>query len=561
MQNKRIRPWVIVAAVCVILAVVLILFAFYYLRGTGLGTGLILLLLNVALPLAIIGVIIAIAIVLMRKYKVGGKALAWALAAFICSVAAFVLPFPPLLRALGSIGLYIFSWSFPVLLITSIVLAIIAIRKRESRHEGLAIAAFFCSSFPLVHIIYFSYFLVSGKLDFFTVMVLLCLWFVALPLGIVAVVLAIFAIRGRQFRAKTLAIVALVIGILEIWPGLGSFHPAWKEKTKKASCGPFVYSFDGKEFVFDSQPYAGAILLERTGYSELNHLVPTDNNYQLKMTNQLNETQYTDELKLLMVEHPIGTDVVPDVTGHIHTIASPVTPTSASKLPGKDILHLVNTKDDNFWESGPPGKSPGIAISGCEELILEFPKPQNAKRAKLVMNVSNTLWSSSVSGEFLQSFGNSYPVMSAVRSWARKGFIRFEVQAWQNGKWTTKGWVRGASPHLPKDQVVLLDVSAIAGECLKLRLMPAAGFWRINSAIVDYSEDVPIRVIELEPAEAVNHKGQDIRQALRADDNNFYVTEKGDYAMITFNEPPPVPNMTRSFILKARGYYKIHPSD
>jgi len=433
--------------------------------------------------------------------------------------------------------------------------------KRESRHEGLAIAAFFCSSFPLVHIIYFSYFFVSGKLDFFIVLVLLCLWFIALAMGIVTVVLAILAIIGRQFKGKTLAIVALVIGISEIWPVLGAYHPAFAEKAKKASCGPFVYSFDGTEFVFDSEPYAGAILIERTGYSELNSLAAADRQYKLKMANELNEIQYTDELKLLVVEHPVGTDIMPDVTGHIHTIASPITPTSASEPPGTDILGLVSEKDNRFWEGGLSDKSFSTGYGERKELILEFPKPQNAKRAKLVMNVSNTLWSSSASAMFLQSFGNSYPVMSAVRSWARKGFIRFEVQAWENGKWTTKGWIRGASPHLPKDQVLVLDVSAIAGQSLKLRLIPSAGFWRINSAIAYYGEDVPIRVIELEAAAAVSHEGQDIREVIRADDDNFYVTEKGDHAIITFNEPPPVPNTTRSFVLKATGCYKIHASD
>jgi hypothetical protein len=177
------------------------------------------------------------------------------------------------------------------------------------------------------------------------------------------------------------------------------------------------------------------------------------------------------------------------------------------------------------------------------------------------MNVCNSVWSSSLANKFLERFGNWYPFMSAVRSRARKGFIRFEVQAWENGKWTTKGWIRGASPYLPRDQIEILDVSNIKEERLKLRLTLASGFWRINSAIVDYSEDVPIEIRELEASEAVNHRGEDIRKKLRADDDIFYVTEKGDYSMITFNEPPPVSNMARSFILKARGYYKIHASD
>jgi len=565
MENKRIRPWIVAVAICGILALVLIAFVFFISAEADFGTVFIRLFPPVALFLGIIGVEIAIAIILMRKrkYKVGGKALTWALAAFICCVSAFVIPsfilrLPVLFRTAGLFGLVC---SLPALLITSIVLAIIAVIKRESRGQGLAISAFYCSSFPLVHIIYFSYFFVSGKPDFLSGMVLLYLPFVALPLGIGAVGWAILAIREGRFWCKTLAMVAIAISILEIVPGLWSFQPEWREQTRKASCGPFVYCFDGKEFVLDSESYAGAILIERTRYSELRQLAAVNGKYQLKMTNELDETQYTDELKLLVVEHPLGTDVVTNATGQIHTVSSAIRPSNACELPGTDILYLLGEKDDRFWEGSLSDKSFSIGFGERKELILEFPKPQDAQRAKLVMNVSNTLWSSSVASEFLQSFGNSYPAMSAVRSWARKGFIRFEVQAWEKGKWTTKGWIRGASPHLPKDQVLVLDVSAITGQSLKLRLMPAAGFWRINSAIVDYGDDVPIKATELEAAEAVNHEGQDIRQVLRADDDNFYVTQKGDYAMITFDEPPPVPNMARSFVLKATGSYKIHASD
>jgi hypothetical protein len=630
MKNKRIRPWIVAVAICGILALVLIAFVFFISGGTGFGTVFIRFFLTAALRLGIIGVILAIAIVLIRKYKVGGKAPAWVIAAVICTIFPLVLIDFVLFTFRGTdlgtalIGLLLFVAAlaiigvittvivkrkrqvkaetltvqkkrnyavaaficfilafvlpsvfpmmillgFPALLITSIVLVIIAIMKRESRGEGLAIGAFYLSSFAFVHIIYFFYFLLSGLLfskkpDFIGGMVLLNLPFISLPLGIIAILLAIAAIRIRehQLKYRTLAIMAILIVILEIVPGLWSFEPEWREQTRKASCGPFVYSFDGTEFVLDSEPYAGAILIERTGYSELNRLAVVDGRYQLKITNELNETQYTDELKLLVVEHPVGTDIVSDVTGRIHTIASPVAPIFASEPPGTDILGLVSEKDNRFWEGGISDKSFRIGFGECKEVILEFPKPQYAKRAKLVMNVSNTLWSSSVASEFLQSFGNSYPAMSAVRSWARKGFIRFEVQAWEKGKWTTKGWIRGASPHLPKDQVLVLDVSPIAGESLKLRLTPAAGFWRINSAIVDYGDDVPMKATELEAVEAVNHKGQDIRQVLRADDDNFYVTQNGDHAIITFDEPPPVPNMARSFVLKATGYYKIQPSD
>jgi len=133
----------------------------------------------------------------------------------------------------------------PALVIAGIVLLIIAIVKRESRGEGLAIAAFFFSSFPLVHIAYFSFVLLYGLLFsgrelnplFFWFLVFLP--FVTLPLGIIAISLAIAAIvaipqeqyvsiwdraennlpntsRERRLRYRKLAVFAIVVGILEI---------------------------------------------------------------------------------------------------------------------------------------------------------------------------------------------------------------------------------------------------------------------------------------------------------------------------------------------------------
>jgi hypothetical protein len=425
----------------------------------------------------------------------------------------------------------------------------------RDKHNRWAVAALWCSflSFILIPLSGFYFIYLPQKEKIWGA------WLVifATLIGTTSIVLAIIALKKRHLGGVAQAWSAFIVGIFDTV--IGGFA-SWVSWQLARSCGPAVYSFNGEEFVFDSEPYAGAILVQQTRYSTLNHLTPVDGQYRIKMMNELNEIQYTNQLKLLVVEHPLGIDVVPDITGQIHTIRSPFAPTCACQLPRTDILHLLKAKGGIFWESAPSEKNFSIIFGRREKLILEFPKPASATRAKLVLRVSNTFWSSSVSSKFLKVFGNSYLVMSAVRFLARKGFIRFAVQAWENGGWKIKGWVRGASPHLPKEQVILLDVSAISGECLKLRLMPAVGFWRIYSAEVDYSDDIPVKMMELDPAQAVNHCGEDIRQTLTADDDNFYAAEKGDCVMIAFNEPLAVTNAARSFILKAKGYYKMPDS-
>jgi hypothetical protein len=86
----------------------------------------------------------------------------------------------------------------------------------------------------------------------------------------------------------------------------------------------------------------------------------------------------------------------------------------------------------------------------------------------------------------------------------------------------------------------------------------AKGFWRIGDVAGDYGQDLPVSIVELKPAEATDQHGRDLVALLRDGDDSYYVTEKGEQAMILFREPPAVPDTTRSFILKARGYHEIH---
>jgi hypothetical protein len=86
----------------------------------------------------------------------------------------------------------------------------------------------------------------------------------------------------------------------------------------------------------------------------------------------------------------------------------------------------------------------------------------------------------------------------------------------------------------------------------------SARFCRIGTIRVDYSQDLPEWGIELEPAEALDHIGRDVLGLLRADNDSYCVTEKGDQATASFPKPPQAPDTARSYILRARGYYTIH---
>ena len=89
----------------------------------------------------------------------------------------------------------------------------------------------------------------------------------------------------------------------------------------KQSC-PFVYSWNGTEYLFDAEPYGGAIArgLEKDDYSELEHVREQGGRYRLRITNEVDEKQFTNLMELWVIDHAPGTRVLADQDGHVHTL-------------------------------------------------------------------------------------------------------------------------------------------------------------------------------------------------------------------------------------------------
>src|SRR5262245_21440430 len=146
----------------------------------------------------------------------------------------------------------------------------------------------------------------------------------------------------------------------------------------KQSC-PFIYSWNGSEYVFDAEPYGGAVTrgLERDDYSELENLRAENGLYRLMVTNEVPETQYTNLMELQVVDHPAATRVAADEWGGFHVLAAPQRLTSARDNQGRDLLSWLATTDRVIWEAPPVLDANGGVR---QEIILNFPKPKGADR-------------------------------------------------------------------------------------------------------------------------------------------------------------------------------------
>jgi len=337
----------------------------------------------------------------------------------------------------------------------------------------------------------------------------------------------------------------------------------------KNSC-PFIYSWDGTRYVFDAEPYGGAIArgLEKDDYSELGQLREEDGRYKLRMTNEVNETQMTNLTELWVVDHPAGTRVVPDIQGKLHTVSAPQTLLSAHDAEGRDLLPWLHATDHLIWE---PPSVPDASGGLQGDIIMTFPKPAGATQVKLIANAATGLWGSYMIkkmvelrgrdvGKFYMAVNHSQAARKALTAWeVREELYQLKVYVEEPTGWVVRGILPGTGPFISKDRILPLDVSRVRGDQLRIRIHPPAGFWALNSFAVDYTADRPVSVQRVLPATAQDLQGKNVLPELVAVDGRYLAMPNiGDTADLTFVAPPRKEAADRAVFLHSRGYYKLH---
>lgn len=370
------------------------------------------------------------------------------------------------------------------------------------------------------------------------------------------------------------AIVANVVIVAGVACALSALAAYSFEKSLEdvESC-PFVYSWNGEDYVLDAEPYGAAVSegLKRTDWVELSNLREVDGKYRVLLTNELHETQCTDELKLVAVDHAPGVRIAPDLMGRAHTFDCPLPPASAVDQKGRDILAFVGKNDQVFWLSDLDEKSPDGDGDLRDEIVLEFPKPAGAAKAKLLANIWTTPWGSLSAGKFMGLYGSALgetyeevdrhgPMYGRVLSWmAAEELYTLKVWVETPEGWKARGMIMGGAPVITKDKAYVLDVADVPGEVLRIKLRPPVNFWMVDSLAVDYAGDQPVQVTELAAETAVDHTGRDARAVLAATDGSYLESSNpGERTELVFTAPPLKEGFERTVLVKASGYYKVH---
>ena len=359
----------------------------------------------------------------------------------------------------------------------------------------------------------------------------------------------------------TIGVLVLIVGIIFIIA-----------LATKQSC-PFVYSYNGDQYVFDAEPLGGAVArgLEKTDYSRLEHLRETKGKYQLVFRNEVRETQYLDEIKLLIIDHDKETTVIPDEKGTFFQLSIPATAIRSYTESGQDLTPFLRENDEIAWQTYLPRGDTSRFHANRHQLTLNFLKPKVVTNANLIFNGGTAAWGSNMIRKMLELRGDQLDKWYAgidrqgpeyeelFHFILREELYLLKIHLKNNDQWLYGGIIPGGGPLITEDRVIPLDLSKIEGDTLTIRLNPPKGFWQINYLALDYNPHMHDISYEIPLHYAIDHRDSIVTSILSsADDVYHQMPEVGDWFIAEFRAPDKQPNKVRSIFLKTKGYYELH---
>ncbi len=348
--------------------------------------------------------------------------------------------------------------------------------------------------------------------------------------------------------------------------GTGMAATAWGGVMLVAlatSC-PFVFINEGENYTLAGEIFSGAVQpgLERDDYLPLPGITPTGNAYCVKLTNLISEVQFVNLAELIIIDHPSDMTVLADKYGKLFYVCDPIPPVGAYSRDNTSILPLIVHKDSLSY-LGNESQASGNSI---EEIILQFRKPEGAESAKLIIRAKNSIWLDGLISEIHRLFGERYNAYSIkqekasgdkLRKWALDQKMPLSVYIEKNNRWEFVDCFNIAGPIALKDDILSLDLGGISSDTIKIKLETGFLFWELDYAGVDFSNNIPVHNITSLITSAIDNTNSDVKSQMLKSDSEYYILdEKGDEALLVFDNPEQK-EICRTIYLHSRGYYKI----
>jgi thioredoxin-like negative regulator of GroEL len=374
------------------------------------------------------------------------------------------------------------------------------------------------------------------------------------------------------------------------------------EQRLKGSC-PFLFAWNGKQigFVKDAVPWGSALGLQIDSvgtpgiaateeWYKMNHdqLTPHNGYYDLRITGELWETYYYDYLKLMVVDHPAGTEiftderfVVPAIKPAIVAVGPPHAITKATDDQGEDVTAIVSKLDENYLDTFGRGQYQGLTRDHYVEVDLGRDAPANGP-----------VWL--IAKGWLHPTDSSVNVAISQGSHPKAQALSLEVPDGRGG-WRVARANLGFPAGRKKTCLIDLENVFLPGTPHKLRLRTNLEVFWDSLEWAPGMPETQLRVKPLAPASAdLHYRGYsvvkqanasspelpdynhlaastqvwrdlegyytrygDVRELLAGVDDRYVIMNAGDEIRLQFaQQPPPPSGWVRDYVIAGDGWIK-----
>ena len=369
----------------------------------------------------------------------------------------------------------------------------------------------------------------------------------------------------------------------------------------KGSC-PWLFADDGEgmRFVTDflwrsplglrinDQDTAGVVMTEDWVKVRGDQLVPRDGIYELRITAELWETHFFDHVALLVVDHPVGTEIyvderfaVPPPTLAVYPTVSPRPVAGAWDDHGQDVTELVRARDGRYLDRFGRGTYQGVTRDHYVEIDLGADVPSSGPLWLLAsgwirptdssINVAISQgrhdppqslrlevpdgqggWAVARADLGFPAGKSKTMVIDLQGIWSPDTLRRLRLRTNMEIYWDALAW----APGLPDAELHTKRLSLHTAE-LRYR-----GFSVVHAADRSSPELPQYHALEGTAPRWRDLIGYytrfgDVRELLQAVDDRYVIMNAGDELVIRFVAPPPPPaGWRRDFVLIGDGWNK-----
>ena len=333
----------------------------------------------------------------------------------------------------------------------------------------------------------------------------------------------------------------------------------------KTSC-PFVYLDGGDGFRFVGEAYPGATS-RATQREDLLPLGLHGDRPLLALSNEAEETQFTDLLEMVVVDHDPGDRVLATHDARLLLVGRGSPPLSARDLEDHDVLALIRDADGRPWQTDLDQASRRSVPPVREGVIVTFPPPASDGLQALELTAGNTPWLDLVFGRFFALLGDrlEWYLDESDRpesrrfalAWREREGVDLRVEVEENGEWQRVAVSPTVGPASVRHYAVPIPVHR--GRAPRVRLSGGVGFWALDQVALAPIRSLDPVVRRFRPMSAREEDGTDVRAELAAVDGEYQILhERGEVVRLAFELPPLPPGLERESFLHTSGYYRVH---